>query len=159
MQEVLKGLRLWNGQPLVQEPHQHVVHTDASEHALGGHVDGIWVHEEMCLPEREESSTFRELLAILMLVRKLRHLYKGRKLLFRTDNQAAYYILTKGGSTKEHIMVLVRRMYSLLWQARVRWDIEWIPRESNVRADYISKLWDHEDWGISMELFEWLDDL
>ena len=32
-------------------------------------------------------------------------------------------------------------------------DIQWVPREQNTKADYISKMIDHEDWGISDDFF------
>jgi hypothetical protein len=156
---VCENIRSWNGQPLGELPFQHIVHTDASAHALGGCIEDVWVYEEMSLPARMESSTFRELLAIVMLIRKLRHLYKNSRLLFRTDNQAAYYILKKGGSWKEGIMCLVREVYKLLWSANIAWDIQWIPRGENTLADYVSKQWDQDDWSVSDEVFEWLDSL
>ncbi|CAG2195516.1 unnamed protein product [Mytilus edulis] len=35
-------------------------------------------------------------------------------------------------------------------------DIEWIPRDKNVKADAISKVFDFDDWGVSF-VFEFID--
>jgi hypothetical protein len=38
-------------------------------------------------------------------------------------------------------------------------DIQWVPREQNSKADYISKMIDHEDWGFSDDFFAFIDKL
>lgn len=38
-------------------------------------------------------------------------------------------------------------------------DIQWVPREQNTKADYISKMIDHEDWGFSDAFFAFIDKL
>jgi len=32
-------------------------------------------------------------------------------------------------------------------------EVEWVPRDENSRADYLSKIVEKNDWGISIELF------
>lgn len=155
---ILEHLDSFNGQSIWQESFQHVTHTGASAHALGGHVDGNnWVWESLTLPEQWESSTLRELLAVLMLVRKLRLIYQNRRVLFRVDNQGLYYILKKGGSKIEKIMTGVRQIFMMLWEMNITWDIEWVPREENVLADYISKQIEKDDWSVKQDVFEGID--
>jgi hypothetical protein len=36
-------------------------------------------------------------------------------------------------------------------------DVEWIPRTKNERADFISRIVDVEDWGISEDLFLYVE--
>jgi hypothetical protein len=36
-------------------------------------------------------------------------------------------------------------------------DVVWIPRSENIKADYISKLIDYEDWVTTIEFFKFID--
>ena len=36
---------------------------------------------------------------------------------------------------------------------------EWVPREENQLADYLSRVVDYDDWGINKDVFQWLDSL
>ena len=38
-------------------------------------------------------------------------------------------------------------------------DVEWIPRSKNDQADFISRIVDYDDWGVSDEIFIHLDSL
>jgi hypothetical protein len=38
-------------------------------------------------------------------------------------------------------------------------DIQWIPRSENEKADYISRLIDHEDWEVSGNFFDLMNGL
>jgi hypothetical protein len=38
-------------------------------------------------------------------------------------------------------------------------DIQWIPRSENEKADYISRLIDHEDWEVSGKIFDLMNGL
>lgn len=35
-------------------------------------------------------------------------------------------------------------------------DAQWIPRNENLRADYLSKIIDYEDWGVTDAFFEFM---
>ena len=35
----------------------------------------------------------------------------------------------------------------------------WIPREQNTQADYLSRILDIDDWAISTEFFQFIDEL
>jgi hypothetical protein len=159
MLAVLEGIGGWNGQCIEQPPFKLVAYTDASSHAAGGAIEDIWVHEEFDVPMQLESSTLREMMALLLLIRKMRFLYKNRRVLFRVDNQALYYVMKKGGSRVEALWGACKQAYELLWEAKIVWDIEWVPRHRNTLADYISKLWDCDDWSIDPSVFQWLDRL
>lgn len=38
-------------------------------------------------------------------------------------------------------------------------DIQWVPCEQNTKADHISKMIDHEDWGVLDDFFAFIDNL
>jgi hypothetical protein len=159
VQAILEGIRKWNGQRIEQCTFKLVAHTDASAHAGGGVIEDVWVHEEFDVPMQLASSTLREMMALLLLIRKMRFMYKNRRVLFRVDNQALYYIMRKGGSRIEALWAACKEAYELLWEARIEWDIEWVPRHLNTLADHISKLWDCDDWAIDPSVFQWLDSM
>ena len=37
--------------------------------------------------------------------------------------------------------------------------MEWIPRSENEQADYLSRLWDSDDWGLSATSFQLVEDV
>ena len=41
----------------------------------------------------------------------------------------------------------------------IRLEVQWIPRTENERADYISRLVDFDDWQITSDLFQSLEQL
>jgi hypothetical protein len=38
-------------------------------------------------------------------------------------------------------------------------DVEWIPRDENSYADYLSQIFDFDDWGVSKNIFNYFDTL
>lgn len=44
-------------------------------------------------------------------------------------------------------------VYKLCLINGILWDIEWIPRSQNEKADFISNLNDEDDWGVSCQIF------
>jgi hypothetical protein len=52
-----------------------------------------------------------------------------------------------------------RSIYSTCVTNSISTDIQWIPRSENEKADYISRLIDHEDWEVSGNLFDLMNGL
>ena len=50
---------------------------------------------------------------------------------------------------KLELQKLARSIYSTCVTNFISIDIQWIPRSENEKADYISRLIDHEDWEVS----------
>ena len=38
-------------------------------------------------------------------------------------------------------------------------DVEWIPRDENYYADYLSNIFDFDDWGVSKTILNYVDTL
>ena len=98
----------------------------------------MWEHWE-----REKSSTWRELSAIEFLLRSFTELLKSTHVKWFTDSQVAAKIV-EVGSMKFELHVLAINIFTLCIN-QITLDIQWIPREENVQADYISKLVDPDD--------------
>lgn len=64
------------------------------------------------------------------------------------DNQAVSRIAKKGSMKLELQNIAIDVFRSCLENSIVL-DVEWLPRSENDRADYLSKIVDKDDWGIS----------
>ena len=60
---------------------------------------------------------------------------------------------------KLELQKLARSIYSTCVTNSISTDIQWIPRSENEKADYISRLIDHEDWEVSGKFFDLMNGL
>jgi hypothetical protein len=60
---------------------------------------------------------------------------------------------------KLDLQALARSIFTICSKKCISIDIQWIPRSENTKADYISKIVDHEDWGVTCEFFEFIDNM
>jgi hypothetical protein len=82
----------------------------------------------------------------------------GKRKKWFTDNQNVVSIVGKG-STKTVLQELALDIFSACLKFNVNIDMVWIPRSENDRADYLSRICDHDDWGISDVIFELVESL
>jgi hypothetical protein len=64
--------------------------------------------------------------------------------------------LSKGGSPKEHIQAVCLEIFWLCVERRIDLRPEWIPRDENQLADYLFKVRDSYDFGLSSEAFAFI---
>ncbi len=64
-----------------------------------------------------------------------------------TDNQNVARIL-QVGSRKPQLHAIALKVFALSVHFQIRLELEWIPRELNERADYLSRIIDYDDWLI-----------
>ncbi len=114
-------------------------------------------HGYLSPSEQLESSTWRELIAIKRVLLSLGHLLAGEVLLLPilfTGNQAVTFLWAKG-SRNRHPNMMVIHMFEKCRELKLV--IEWIPREANQIADYLSELYDSDDWMVNRKYFRVLD--
>lgn len=136
-----------------------MVYTDASHTGYGGYTvehgchiaHGIWLPEE-----RMESSTWRELRAVRQVLESLVDKLRNERVRWFTDSQNVARILTVG-SRKPNLQSEVLSIFAIALANHVRIEPEWIPRNSNQKADYISKIVDYDDWSVDPGIFKQLD--
>ncbi|VDI83635.1 Hypothetical predicted protein [Mytilus galloprovincialis] len=60
---------------------------------------------------------------------------------------------------KEKLQDIAISIFSICLQKGISINIQWIPRGENSKADYISKIIDYEDWGVSEFFYSFINDL
>jgi len=138
------------------ESHKYskIVYSDASNtgyagyavDTVGGVSHGMWSENEST-----KSSTWRELVAVLRVLNSLSHILKNQRVKWFSDNLGVTSIVHKGSMKKDLQEIAIEIFRSCLRQS-ICLNVEWIPRSGNDKADYLSRIVDQDDWGISFEL-------
>ena len=119
---------------------------------LNGTAYGTWSKEEAI-----KSSTWRELCAVLNCLKSLRHILASNRVKWFTDNSGVSSIVSKG-SMKPDLQNLAMEIFNFTLENSIHLEVEWIPREENARADYLSKVVERDDWGIGDKIFDMIKD-
>jgi hypothetical protein len=137
----------------------HVLHYDAGANGWGGHlvVDGQEhrAHGAWAADERHgiKSSTWRELEGLSRLLVSFRQFLQGRRVTARGDAMNVFHLLNRGGSQAEHLQEICLRIFWFCQQHNILLEPEWIPREQNQLADYLSKVKELDDFGLQPPVF------
>ena len=112
---------------------------------------GSWSQEEM-----SASSTLREILAVKYVLLSLVPKLAGSSIKWFTDNQNVPRILSCG-SGKSHLQREALAIFHICCHSSISIEMEWIPRELNEQADFLSRIYDADDWGVSDATFSCID--
>ena len=108
------------------------------------------------MEERAQSSSHRELVAMLNVLKSLCRFIKGTTVKLHTDSEVAFKIFTKGTS---NVSALHRIGVEIFWfcaSMQIILDVTWVPRTLNQLADHLSKVYDRDDWQTSEWWFTFL---
>ena len=136
-----------------------VVYSDASDTGFGGYLVKCGKHEvagSWDIHQLSFSSTLKELLAVKYVLISLIDKLSGFSVKGFTDNKNVALILNIG-SKKPHLQHEILQIFNICYPRSIGIDIEWIPRTGNEQPDYLSKMYDDNDWGISDTLFCYLE--
>jgi len=154
------NLQKYNFQPIWRQPGAvRIVYSDASDTGFGGytveHADEV-AHGHWNPLEAQQSSTWRELRAVRLVLESLMSKLQNCRVRWFTDNQNVARILQVGSKThvlqKEALLV-----FSLCVAHNVAIEPEWTPRSENQLADFISHIQDWDDWQLNPNVFNWLN--
>ena len=157
--ESIEQLKFWksNLQNLnikdIYESHKStkIVYSDASSTGFAGYevntINGI-SHGVWSAEESVKSSTWRELMAVCRTLKSLGHFLSHQSVKWFSDNQGVTTIVRKG-SMKQELQDIAFEIFNVCISKSIHLTMEWIPRSENSMADYISRIEDHDDWGIS----------
>ncbi len=112
---------------------------------------GQWTDEEST-----QSSICWELAAVWRVIQSVAPKLTNTRVRWFTDNQNFARIL-QVGIRKPWLHAIALKVFSLSVQYLIRLEPEWIPRELNERADYLSRIVDHDDWLLDPAVFAQLD--
>ena len=155
-------LARYKAQPIWRAPSAvRVVYSDASETGYGGYTveHGPHIaHGQWSITEMQQSSTWRELAAVLRVLGAIVGKLSNMRVRWFTDNQNVAHIL-KVGSKQQHLQTMALEVFFLTIQNHIHLEPEWIPRELNTQADYLSRIIDYDDWQLNHRVFSDLDRL
>ena len=166
--EALQELEFWKVclddynycQPIWHSPSAvRVVYSDASDTGYGGYVveHGPCVaYGQWTTHEAHQSSTWRELTAVLRVLSAIAVKLMNFRVHWFTDKQNVARILLVG-SKMALLQATALKIFSLSVQHQIRLESEWIPRGLNERADYLSRIIDYDDWQLNPLVFSELD--
>ena len=63
------------------------------------------------------------------------------------------------GSRQPHLQEIALMIFALSINSHIHLQPEWVPRELNEQADYLSRIVDLDDWMLNPQVFEQLDTL
>ena len=152
----------YSSQPIWQVPSAvRVVYSDASESGYGGYIvehGGCVSYGQWTESEAGQSSTWRELAAVLQVLLGVAKKLTNHRVRWFTDNQNVARILMVG-SKKPHLHALALKVFSLSIHNNIKLEPEWIPRSLNERADLLSRIVDCDDWMLNPVVFAEVDRL
>ena len=106
--------------------------------------------------EQNKSSTWRETEAVSRIVKTYGDLFKNKCVKVYSDNKNVKSIINNG-SRKSDIQSIALDLNDFCDRENIKICTEWIPREGNEQADYLSRCHDSDDWEISRSIFDYLD--
>jgi hypothetical protein len=108
--------------------------------------------------ESMKSSTCKELTAVKNILFSINKLLHNKRIKRFTDIQNVVSIINKGRMKRELQDIAISILCNCL-NNNISIYVEWIPRSKNDQADFISRIVDYDDWGVSDEIFIHLDSL
>ena len=114
-------------------------------------VNGVWT-----TLEAKQSSMWRELVAVGRVLEAMASKLRNTRIRWFTDNQNVVRILAVG-SGKGHLQAEAVKIFTLCRSHALCIEPEWIPREQNEIADYLSRTVDCDDWFINPLVFKQIE--
>ena len=125
-----------------------MAYSDASDSRYGGYVVELGpdvAHGQWSETESKQSSTWRELKAIYLVLKSYAKKLEGHIVKWLTDNQGTMCIV-RAGTRKEHLQDGALVIFELCFTHSIRLEMDWIPSSLNEYVDAISRIIDYDDW-------------
>ena len=134
------------------------IHTDASDVGYGGYsasLRDIKIHGHWSAEQSGKSSTFREMSAILLVLKTCVQQIQHKKVKIFSDSQSACRIVQVSSRISEP-QNIATDIFKICFLNDIILETQWIPRNENQIADCLSKTIDLDDWKLSPLLFDLL---
>ncbi|KAK3084809.1 hypothetical protein FSP39_019417 [Pinctada imbricata] len=155
------NIRSLNVRKLCQYEVPIVVFSDASSYACGAYCkskEGDVFHKMWTGVESRMSSTWREAKAIEFFLDHFKDSFSGKTVKCFTDSKCCISVISIG-SSKVHLQRISLAIFEICRQKSITLDMQWIPRSLNTQADELSKVFDFDDWGVSVQFFKFIDSI
>jgi Reverse transcriptase (RNA-dependent DNA polymerase)/RNase H-like domain found in reverse transcriptase len=119
---------------------------------VGDTEDMYICHRNLAADERITSSTERELLAIVHLLQAVGLKMAGCMVTIHTDSTSAAIICSKG-SKKPRLQAFAKLIADIVDNLDICLQVQWIPRDLNRLADFISNEVDYADYELKPDQF------
>lgn len=140
----LSCMNTFNGKALLLDRRiSYGVSTDACTQGAGAAYQGDWVycHWPSDAPQFQHMHiNYKEVLAIVLACYRWAPLWRNKRLVIMSDNQAAVSMLNKGTCKDKHVMYWLRGVFHLSVNFNFHVSACYIPGHCNVTADCISRL-------------------
>jgi hypothetical protein len=137
-----------------------IIFSDASDSGYGGfsfhRLEKLVCAGKFTAQESSRSSTYRELLAVKLVLQSYDTILRGQSIQINVDNYSASRIMIVG-SRYPHLQQLAIDIFRHCLQNDIKLIPRWIPRNQNTEADALSRLVDTDDWGIDDETFNYIN--
>jgi hypothetical protein len=99
-----------------------------------------------------------QLKGVSLAIRAFAPELSGKAVKICTDNKGVVSIVTKGSMVLE-LQDISLRLFDFCKLRNILLEVQWIPRDQNVKADLLSREVDFDDWGVSHHFFQFMDGL
>ena len=106
--------------------------------------------------EASQSSTFKELKALLYVLQYFSAALSHCKVDWLSDNQNTCRIVSVG-TLKPELQAIAIEIFEVCTSFDIAIEIEWLPGGQNDKADYLSRIAGLDDWSLSVALFQLVD--
>ena len=157
----LRNLQKVNGLKIKAFPTTtKIVYSDASNTGYGGYIverlSNVIARGDFTPSEKQTSSTYRELLAVKLILHSLSDKLRNENVLWFSDNINVSRII-EVGSRRQHLHNLAVNIFDLCVTHNITLQPSWIPREINTSADFLAKIIDSDNWGVDPETFRYIE--
>ena len=118
-------------------------------------LGNVVAHGAFSEEEIDQSSTYRELLAVKRTLASFKDLLRHQVVLWPSDNMNAARIINVG-SSKDYLQAVALDIFRISLKNDIKILSKWVPREENQLADEISKFSDTDNWSIDDESFQYI---
>ena len=122
-----------------------VAYSDASGVACAAIItpcpgrQSITVNRSFTKPEMENSSTYRELLAVFMGLHEAKYLLRNQAIRWFTDSKCVVSVV-RNGSMKKHLLTMALQIFYITREYNIALSVTWLSRDVNVQADLASRI-------------------
>ena len=126
--------------PIVAETSRTLnLYTDASSQGAGAVLGHKWIQFGFPQSWSKFTITFLELFPIMVAVYVLGPSFKGRSVIFHTDNHAIMHVLNKQSSKAKLVMVLVRNLVLMCLALNIILSAQHVAGTTNILPDKLSR--------------------